>query len=204
MCTRLLGLFLAVAVAGPWLVAPAPALSQPAASKVKEMAARKAFAAGDWDKALDLFSDLYAETLHPVYLRNIGRCHQKKRDPQKALDAFHDYLAKSKSVSADERREIDGYMKEMESLRDELAQKAVRDQQAVQAKTERPLPPPPPLAATTLATEPVPPAAEPVYKKWWLWTALGAVVAGGIVAAVVVSKSGSPMKVCPVGVVTCQ
>src|SRR5215467_14096301 len=90
-----------------------------APDRQNEMKAREAFAAGRYDEALQLFAKLYAETLHPVYLRNIGRCHQKMREPQKAIDAFRDYLAKSKKLPADERKEIDGYIKEMESLRDE-------------------------------------------------------------------------------------
>jgi hypothetical protein len=65
--------------------------------------------------------------LHPVYLRNIGRCHQKMRDPVKAIDAFRDYLGKSKNIAADERTEIEGYIKEMEDL-----------------KKQRETPPPPP------------------------------------------------------------
>src|SRR4029453_3994549 len=130
MYSRLLGLGLATAVAGAGLLSPAPANAQARVSKQKELAARKAFAAGEWDKALDLFSDLYAETLHPVYLRNIGRCHQKKREPQKAIDVFQDYLAKNKSVTPDEEREIRGYIQEMEQLRDELSQKAAKDDRA--------------------------------------------------------------------------
>ena len=86
-----------------------------------EMKAREAFAAGRYDEALDLFAKLYAETLHPVYLRNIGRCHQKMRQPEQAIDKFREYLAKEKKISADERKEIDGYIKEMEALRDEQA-----------------------------------------------------------------------------------
>ena len=86
-----------------------------------EMKARESFAAGRFDEALELFAKLYAETLNPIYLRNIGRCHQKLREPQKAIDAFHDYLAKGKKIGADERAEIDGYIKEMEALRDEQA-----------------------------------------------------------------------------------
>src|ERR1022692_3917370 len=89
-----------------------------------EMKARESFAAGRFDEALELFAKLYAETLNPIYLRNIGRCHQKLREPQKAIDAFHDYLAKGKKISADERAEIDGYVKEMEALRDEQAKQA--------------------------------------------------------------------------------
>ena len=96
------------------------------------MKAREAFAAGRYDEALDLFAKLYAETLHPVYLRNIGRCHQKLRQPEKAIDKFHEYLAKEKKISADERKEIDGYIKEMEALRDE---------QARQKRRRRPPPP---------------------------------------------------------------
>src|ERR1700690_1356901 len=64
-----------------------------------EMKARESFAAGRFDEALELFAKLYAETLNPIYLRNIGRCHQKLREPQKAIDAFHDYLAKGKKIS---------------------------------------------------------------------------------------------------------
>ena len=86
------------------------------------MKAREAFAAGRYDEALNLFAKLYAETLHPVYLRNIGRCHQKLRQPEQAIDKFHEYLVKEKKISADERKEIDGYIKEMEALRDEQAQ----------------------------------------------------------------------------------
>ena len=66
-----------------------------------EMKARESFAAGRYDEALELFAKLYAETLHPVYLRNIGRCHQKMREPQKAIDAFKDYLAKSPKTGKD-------------------------------------------------------------------------------------------------------
>ncbi len=91
------------------------------ADHASEMKAREDFAAGRYDEALELFAKLYAETLNPVYLRNIGRCHQKLRHPDKAIDAFKDYLAKGKKISADERAEINGYIKEMQDLRDEQA-----------------------------------------------------------------------------------
>jgi hypothetical protein len=89
-----------------------------------EMKAREAFAAGRYDEALQTFAKLYAETLNPIYLRNIGRCQQKLKQPDKAIDAFHDYLIKGgKKISADEKAEINGYIKEMEALRDEQAAK---------------------------------------------------------------------------------
>jgi hypothetical protein len=196
------------------LALPAPAQTDPApataATRQKEMGARKAFASGDWDRALDLFSDLYAETLHPVYLRNIGRCHQKKREPQKAIDAFQDYLAKNKHLGPGERREIDGYIAEMERLRDEQARAPRPEATPAPAPppVNEPLPPvhtaPPPPETRAMVTAPPPPADEPLYRKWWLWTAVGAVVAGAVVAVVAVSHGGSPTKVCPPGVVSCQ
>jgi hypothetical protein len=103
------------------------------ADHATEMKARESFAAGRYDEALQTFARLYAETLNPIYLRNIGRCQQKLKQPDKAIDAFHDYLIKGgKKISADEKAEINGYIKEMEALRDEQASK----QQA----------PPPPVA----------------------------------------------------------
>src|SRR5580765_7445924 len=80
-----------------------------AGERAIEMKAREDFAAGRYEDALNRFAKLYAETLHPVYLRNIGRCHQKMREPQKAIDSFLDYMAKSKKLTAEEQGEIEGY-----------------------------------------------------------------------------------------------
>src|SRR4029079_4492546 len=104
-----------------------------------------------YDEALQTFAKLYAETLHPVYLRNIGRCHQKMREPQKAIDAFKDYLAKSPKtgkdkVTPEEKTEIEGYIKEMEALRDEQARAATT--------------PPPPVTPLT-PVQPLSPTGPP-------------------------------------------
>ena len=109
--------------------------------KQAELKARQAFAASRYDEAIEIFAQLYAETLNPIYLRNIGRCHQKKREPEKAIDAFQDYLAKGKSITAGERKEIQGYVKDMEELRDEQAKE--RDAAAAKAAAAAATPPPP-------------------------------------------------------------
>jgi hypothetical protein len=188
-----------------------------------EMKARESFAAGRFDEALEMFAKLYAETLNPIYLRNIGRCHQKLREPQKAIDAFHDYLAKGKKISTDERAEIDGYIKEMETLRDEQAKLAAPPPPV------QPIAPPPPSGTPTLGTsgpppaysppppggypaqpppsgalvsqpgQPPPPTGTPVYEKWWFWTAIGVVVVGGVVAALLI-PGGTTKPACPAGV----
>jgi len=171
-----------------------------------ELKAREAFAAGRYEEALDMFAKLYAQTLHPVYLRNIGRCHQKLRQPEKAIDKFSEYLAKDKKITAEERAEIEGYIKEMEALRDEQArQKAPPPAPPLVTPINSSPPPPaanvPPPAPTTttsatLVAQPSPPEEAPVYKKWWFWTGIGAVVAGGVVAAILLS-GGTTRPDCP-------
>jgi hypothetical protein len=174
-----------------------------------ELKAREAFAAGRYDEALDLFAKLYAQTLHPVYLRNIGRCHQKLRQPDKAIDKFREYLAKEKKIGPDERAEIDGYIKEMEALREEQARQNAPPPpppNVVTPVTPPPppnpyaYPPPPPPTTTSSATlvgQPAPPAEEsPIYTKWWFWTGVAVVVAGAVVAVLVLS-GGSTKPNCP-------
>jgi hypothetical protein len=173
-----------------------------------EIKARESFAAGRYDEALTLFAKLYAETLHPVYLRNIGRCQQKMREPQKAIDTFRDYIAKSRKMSHEERMEIEGFIKEMEALREGQAKQGdtssgaptggppPRAQTTTSPSTipsASPVttvsnPPPPQPQANLLVAKPAPVDEEaPLYKKWWFWTGIGVVAAGAIVTAILLS-----------------
>jgi hypothetical protein len=195
-----------------------------AGTSKSEKKAIQSFAAGRYDEALEIYANLYADTLNPVYLRNIGRCQQKLKQPDKAIESFHDYLQKGKNISADEKAEINGYIKEMETLRDEQA----RQQQApppvppVQPIPAQPEAPPPgyttapPQAYPTvtpgpdqqqpagaLVAQPAPAEAgsQPVYTKWWFWTIIGAVVVGGVVTAVALSSGGTSKPTCPMDAV---
>jgi hypothetical protein len=179
-----------------------------------ELKAREAFAAGRYDDALDMFAKLYAQTLHPVYLRNIGRCHQKLRQPDKAIDKFREYLAKEKKIAADERTEIEGYIKEMETLRDEQAKQ--NNPPPTPPPVVTPVTPPPPAnpypygyppptttSSATLVAQPSPPGEEsPIYKKWWFWTGIGVVVAGTVVAVLLLS-GGTTKPNCPASAMKC-
>ena len=95
-----------------------------AAGDQRELKARKEFAAGRYQQALDLFAELYAETLHPVYLRNIGRCYQNLGDADKAIITFRDYLRKHKTITAEERAEVEGFIADMEALKKQKAAEA--------------------------------------------------------------------------------
>src|SRR5262245_56415520 len=164
------------------LVALGMALAAPAVAApprdTREMQAREAYAAGRYQQALDLFVKLYAEKLHPNYLRNIGRCYQNLGDADKAIGSFREYLRKARNISAAERKEIDGYIAEMEELK---AKKSAPPPKPVVEATPtptptptpppppppvmEPAPPPPPQLTTPTVTETAPPpeAATPVY-----------------------------------------
>jgi hypothetical protein len=173
------------------------------AADTRELKAREEFAAGRYQQALDLFAKLYAESLHPTYLRNIGRCYQNLGDPDKAIISFRDYLRKQKSITPEERAEIEGFIAEMEQLKKQRA--------ASGASPGAPPPesrsPAPPNDESTIAPLPAAPApkdtgapetlvsapathptdeASPIYTRWWFWTIVGAAAVGaglGIAAA---------------------
>lgn len=168
------------------------AVARPVAAEVdkREMKAREDFGAGRYQDALDIFVKLYAEKLHPNYLRNIGRCYQNLGDPDKAISSFHEYLRKAKSVTPDERAEVEGYIKEMEDLKKQREQAAAPPPVQPLPSANPPVTPPPatdttpttPPPSLTLNSPPPPPPEEshPVYTKWWFWTIIGVVVVGGL------------------------
>lgn len=163
-----------------------------AATDPREMKAREAFAAGRYQDALDIFAKLYAESLNPIYLRNIGRCHQNLGEPDRAIASFRDYLRKASALPAAERKEIDGYIKEMEELKrskEASASSASPTPTPVEPVTPLPkeVPAPPPSSSTASASvvmtpPPRAPAEEPspIYGRWWFWAIVGGVVATGL------------------------
>jgi hypothetical protein len=188
------------------------AASAHAAPDKRELQAREDFAAGRYQEALDLFAKLYAEKLHPNYLRNIGRCYQNLGDPDKAISSFHEYLRKVKGIAPDERREVEGYIKEMEDL---AARRKGSPPAAAEPPPAAPRPlvtaaaPPPAATTPTLLEKPMAPSAEPasesppLYKRWWVWAIVGGVVVAGAglaAAGVFTSKKDAgcePGRVCP-------
>jgi hypothetical protein len=195
-------LFMAIAL-GPILTMTSHAA--PASGKhpdKREIEARKAFAAGRYQEALELFTDLYADKLHPTYLRNVGRCYQNLKQPENAISSFRDYLRQARELKDSERAEVNGFIAEMEEM--------LRQQKAEAAAASPPPPAPPPVPLVPpippeedqierTAELTTPPAAEPesstpLHKKAWFWTVLGVVVVGAVVGGLwaggVFSKSG--------------
>jgi tetratricopeptide (TPR) repeat protein len=161
----------------------------------RELQAREAFAASRYRDALDLYAKLYAEKLHPTYLRNIGRCHQNMGNPEEAIASFRDYLRKAPDLPASERQEVEGFISEMEALREKQKQDHARQQtpQPVVAVTPPPVAPPGGAAAGGAAAQPAglnlqdagaqpqPEQSPPFYKRTWFWVATGVVAAAAVV-----------------------
>ena len=178
--------WLAIALAGTLaLLAARSAL----AADTRELKAREAFAAQRYQDALDLFAKLYAETLHPIYLRNIGRCYQNLEDPDRAISSFREYLRKAKNPTPDETREVEGFIREMEELKrhKEASASSATTKDDTSDAPVKPLPSASPPAAGASATAsvvmtPPPPveASPPLYARWWFWTIIGGAVAAGL------------------------
>jgi tetratricopeptide (TPR) repeat protein len=159
----------------------------------EDLKARTYFAAGDYQQALDIYARLYAETLHPTYLRNIGRCYQNMGNADKAISSFREYLRKAGNLSQEQRAEIDRYIAEMEELK--------------RPKTPAPIPVPmpsasdesTPVAGASLAApeaavtrEPHESTASPFYTRGWFWVGVGAAVVAGVVAALLLTADRTP------------
>ena len=79
-----------------------------ARARARARARGKLFAAGDYRQALEIYVKLYAETLHPTYLRNIGRCQQNLGEAEKAISSFREYLRKAKDLTPSSARRSKG------------------------------------------------------------------------------------------------
>src|SRR5688572_5552944 len=154
--TLLVALIVALSLAGL-------ARETQAADDRRELEARALFAKGEYAQALDLFAKLFAEKVDPIYLRNIGRCYQQLRQPEKAIDAFREYLRRAR-VKPREREEVEGFIRDMQALQATQAAAPPTEPAPVRtdtapsksasAETTPPPPPPPALTAPPAAATP--------------------------------------------------
>ncbi|HEY7371615.1 MAG TPA: tetratricopeptide repeat protein [Polyangia bacterium] len=103
----------------------------------RERQGRALYAKGQYQEALDIYAELFAEKGDPIYMRNIGRCNQKLRRPDKAIDAFRDYLRRAHKLKPAEREEIEGYIKEMQDLKAQMDRQAAEQKAADREAAER-------------------------------------------------------------------
>jgi tetratricopeptide (TPR) repeat protein len=172
------------------LLLGAGAVAQAAPVDKRELEARADYAAGRYQKAVDGFAALFADTADPVYLRNIGRCYQKMKQPQQAIDSFQEYLQKARNLSRTERHEIEGYIKEMEVLKiAQAAETPATPPAVVSPLVAPPLPPTPPTPpsvtppVTVLQPAP-PPAGEAGTARSWRIAGIATAAGGAAFIAV--------------------
>jgi len=185
-------LALAAAVVAIAAIAAPPAIAEPAAASGPaampdrpDLQAANLFQAGKYADALATYQRLYAETHHPTYLRNIGRCHQMLRQPQPAIENFRAYLRDAQNLEPAERTEIEGYIAQMQRLEVGAAPAASAG----------------PTATVSASNAGVAsPGSDAVTHKWWFWTGLGVLVAAGVITAVAAS-GGKERLPCPGGAV---
>jgi hypothetical protein len=136
----------ALAQATPATASPVAPAAEP--RQVRDQRAQEAFVGRRYQEALVQLHALYAEFPDPVYLRNIGRCYQHLKDPDRAIASFYQYLALVPNLPKPKRREVEGFIREMEELR-----------------RKQGMSPPPPAPAATMpaapAPAPVPASASP-------------------------------------------
>ncbi|HVY39942.1 MAG TPA: hypothetical protein VHM31_18515 [Polyangia bacterium] len=169
---------------------PAPEAGAPLSGPDQQ--AREAFGAQRYPDALAIYQRLRAETGHPTYLRNIGRCHQMMRQPRPAIEAFESYLREA-HVEAGERAEIEGYIAEMRRLELTTAPADSATAPAGTAATSMP-------AAATLTTTPATASDHSsILRKWWFWAGAAAVVT--VTSIIVIASSGQDRLPCPSGAV---
>src|SRR5205814_179990 len=85
-------------------VLSAQAAAAPAKPDPREMKARELFAGQRYQEALDLYITLYAEKLHPNYLRHIGRCYPNLGVTDKAIGIFREHPRQARNFPGEARR----------------------------------------------------------------------------------------------------
>jgi hypothetical protein len=108
--------------------------------KAEEKAAKKACAAGDFRKGIEILAGLYVDTDDTAYIYNQGRCYEQNHQWVNATDRFREYLRKAENLSPKEKTEVEKHITDCEVFLDKQEPKIV----------------PPPAAPLPMATTPVP------------------------------------------------
>jgi hypothetical protein len=126
------------------------------------MQARKACAAGQVERGIELLAEIIAERNDPNAVYNQARCYQGNGRPEQALARFREYLRIAPRLTPPERRQVDGFIRELEHDLDARARRAQLGTPATAAKS---LPTSaaksPPAAGPPAAAPPPPIAARP-------------------------------------------
>lgn len=136
-----------------------PAASQGASStKAQEKAAKKACAAGDFRKGVELLAELYVETDDVTHIFNQGRCYEQNHQWVSAIDRFREYLRKNAKATYTEKAEAEKHMADCAAFQEQ-------EESKLAPKNVTP-PSPVPVAPVVPVVVPAPePAPAPVVER---------------------------------------
>lgn len=178
------------------LASPVAALAADEEAKAKFEAAETAFDLGDFDKARRLYSEAYELKPLPGFLFNIGQCHKKLGEWNRAAFYYRRYLARMPEGA--DTSKVEGLIAEMDA-KAALPAPSVRDVEPPQkphaavAKLTPAVAVTPPSAAAATSAPPIVirEAPESPYKQWWFWAGAGVATAATVVAVVAVGIAAS-------------
>ncbi len=184
MSMRKFGLFTSLALLATVCAVPA------AAQEVSERAARKACMSGDYQKGVDMLSDLFINTRDPAHIYNQGRCYEQNGRCEEAVNRFREYLRTAKNPTAEEKLDTEKHIRDCQGLLgpQQPPSTPVTVAGAPTAAVEKT------AAAMPAGADVTAPAPQPVASSgstWWIWAGVGAVVVAGTVTAILVAtRSG--------------
>src|SRR5512138_3721506 len=86
------------------------------AQEVSERAARKACMSGDYQKGVDILSDLFINTRDPAHIYNQGRCYEQNGRCEEAVNRFREYLRTAKNPTAEEKLDTEKHIRDCQGL----------------------------------------------------------------------------------------
>ena len=144
--------------------------------------AKRACAAGDFRKGIEILADLYIRTDDVTYVYNQGRCYEQNHQWTGAIDRFREYLRKASNLTPAVTKDVEKHIADCKRFLDEETAKT--------APPPQPTPPPvvsapaaPPPQVIVVQAPPPPPA--PVGRPGSTLRTTGIVVgsAGGVALA---------------------
>jgi tetratricopeptide (TPR) repeat protein len=113
-------------LAGLLLLAPATQVWAKSKAENPEKAAKKACAAGDYAKGVEILADLYVQTNDATYIFNQARCYEQAHQWTRAIDRFREFLLKAPDSSSDASADAEKHIAKCKSyLADDEGKAAV-------------------------------------------------------------------------------
>jgi hypothetical protein len=191
MSMRKFGLFATLALLA-MVCAAAPAAGQ----EMSERAARKACMSGDYQKGVDILSDLFINTRDAAHIYNQGRCYEQNGRCEEAVNRFREYLRTAKNPTVEEKLDTEKHIRDCQGL---LSQPKAPNQVGAEAPPANVAASPsapvestaPAMPAGADVTAPAPQPVASSGSTWWIWAGVGAVVVAGTVTAILLAtRSG--------------